>query len=394
MIKKEECDLIVEHNRSFNCKEEIINGVNTFQYNYFLASYVDFWNPFNQMENKIDTDITAYELRGITFVENKKGVFERTLFLNKFFNINQVEETMLYKVKDKKIKRIAIKEDGSAITFVNVGGEVLGKTKFAFQSDQAVLATQIYNQDEHIKKFVDWCLENDYSPLFEYVSSKFKIVLVYKEIGLKLLQLRDNNTGEFIDIYNLDLSAFNLDIADEVPYLNDNGHSITIEEIIEDFQTREGIEGYVITFEDGQMIKIKTVWYMERHHLLTEDISKENFVIRHIVEETIDDILAQVPVERTDDRKAIDDITEVIVNHVNDEAENILLIVKFFDGDRKKFYVDNKEYSYQKILMLSLSQKLNKEEIEEKLKKEILKKAFGYNQAIDFLKDLGYSKHE
>jgi hypothetical protein len=53
-------------------------------------------------------------MRGICFIFNTDGsLFKRFLLLEKFFNLNQVPESMYSIVKDYKIKAISNKEDGS-----------------------------------------------------------------------------------------------------------------------------------------------------------------------------------------------------------------------------------------------------------------------------------------
>lgn len=374
MITKEQADLIVQHNKSFNRKDEVINGRNVHQYNYHLACHKDFEDPFH--ESDIDMDIKGYELRGLTFVEQEDGTYKRTLFMSKFFNLNEIESNMLHHLKDKEIRRIAIKDDGSAIGFVKIGDKIFGKTKYSFVSEQAIAATEIYNKDENIRSFVDWCLENDYSPLFEFISDKNLIVVRYQDTKLRLIQLRDNKTGEYLDIYNLDLG--DLHYADEI-------EKISLNQIIDLFQTIEGIEGYVITFADGHMVKVKTKWYIDRHHIVTEDASKENFIIKYTLEETIDDILAQVVNQA--DREKIEEVSSKIVHHVNETVFEIQEIVSKFDGDRQKFFQDNKNHKFQGVVMRGLNDS-SYEYIEEQLVKEILKKTFRLNQAIDYLKDI------
>jgi T4 RnlA family RNA ligase len=377
MITKEQADLIVKNNEAFKRKDETINGRNVCQYTYLLASYNDFLKPIE------GSDLTAYELRGLTFVETDTG-WERTLFLNKFFNINQVEETLLHNIKDKKIKRIATKEDGSAIGFVKIDNKVYGKTKFSFQSEQAVAATKIYEKNEAIKSLVDDCLKNNYSPLFEFVSPFNKIVLPYQDENLILLQVRDNNTGEFIDIYN-DLD-YNGSKAPFIPI-----EDLTIESILEDFETREGIEGYIITFEDGMMVKAKTKWYFELHHLITEGVDKENFIIQHVLEETIDDILSELPPEQVLEREFVNDVTDVIVKYINHNANIVLEKAKTFNGDRKAFVEENKTYELFPILMKVITDPTI-ETAEKLLSNYIAKKTYKLENARAFLRNLGYER--
>jgi hypothetical protein len=82
-------------------------------------------------------------MRGITYVFNTDGSFNRHILLDKFFNLNQVASSVYSVVKDFKIKSIYNKEDGSVASFVKLpNGKVLGKSKMSFESDQAVGITE------------------------------------------------------------------------------------------------------------------------------------------------------------------------------------------------------------------------------------------------------------
>lgn len=62
----------------------------------------------------------------------------------------------------------------------------------------------------------------------------------------------------------------------------------TLDEVVACCNTDKDYEGYVITFEDCQMVKCKTEWYVRNHRIRTE--LRERDVADMVVEETIDDI--------------------------------------------------------------------------------------------------------
>ena len=71
----------------------VIDGFNISIFNYRLVQYSDFKNN------------SAFEMRGLTYVFNSDGsLYKRYLLLHKFFNLNQVPESMYSIVKDYKIK--------------------------------------------------------------------------------------------------------------------------------------------------------------------------------------------------------------------------------------------------------------------------------------------------
>lgn len=148
--------------------------------------------------------------------------FERS---GKIFKIDTVEVTvpesvnpemswMASDLKKNGIVRVANKEDGSAIRFLMLGGELVAKTKFSFESPQTVLAMQVVAQKPALRGFILKSLEQNLAAIFEIVSPFNQVVLNYKTTELRLLQLRDEATGEYQDIYNHPLvQEFNITTA-------------------------------------------------------------------------------------------------------------------------------------------------------------------------------------
>lgn len=114
-------------------------------------------------------------------------------------------------VKDLEIVRVADKDDGSAIRFLLLNDTLVAKTKFSLEADQTKLAMSIVDSDQNLKNFIIKSLELGLAALFEIVSPFNKVVLSYKETSLRLLQLRVESTGEYLNIYNNDLvKEFNI----------------------------------------------------------------------------------------------------------------------------------------------------------------------------------------
>jgi T4 RnlA family RNA ligase len=282
----------------FYSSETIIDGYKIVTFNYRLAQYKDFINPVGGIEN-------AFEMRGITFVLYPDGtLYKRFLLLNKFFNLNQVDETLYNNVKDLKIKNVYIKEDGSVVSFIRLpNGRVLAKSKMSFDNDQADVSNQIYNSNSNIKKFVNWTLDNDITAIFEYVAPDNRVVLKYYERDLILLRLRDNNTGEYLDLDDFSDKLEGISVAKKINHV--------LDELIDLAKTEKDIEGWVVQFVSGKMIKIKTEWYHSLHHLIMEDIHRENILIGHILDGNIDDILSKIDLNDTSTIDRINHITEV-----------------------------------------------------------------------------------
>ena len=283
-----------------------IDDFNISIFNYRLTQYSDFKNN------------SAFNVRGLTYVFNSDGsLFKRYLLLHKFFNLNQVEETQYSLIKDYQIKSISNKEDGSVASFIRLpNGRVIAKSKMSFQSDQAVGMTRLYNSNKELRDFVNWSLDNDIIAIFEYVSPQNRIVLKYSDEELILLRLRDNKTGEYLDLSNYSDKIGSIRVAPS--------GVATLDELIELAHSVEDKEGWIVQFENDLFIKIKTSWYCSLHGLLTNDLWREHILVNYILDDKIDDILGQIPEEEKEAHERIDKIIEIVKHSVTEKVTDIL----------------------------------------------------------------------
>jgi T4 RnlA family RNA ligase len=310
----EDCKLITQSNKTFRHKTEVINNHTVHQFSYLLATYNDFSNPI------ANSDISAIELRGITFVELKdetgKITYDRYLMLPKFFNFNQVEPTMYHNIQYDTPLLIQEKLDGSMITFINIGSNIIAKTKFSFDNDQTAMANDILNKDKHLYNFVSKCINDKCFPIFELVSPQNRIVLNYTTTELRLLHVRRMD-GTFEDIYaeSYDYKLDGIKLA--------RNYSYDLNDIIIFMDTIKDKEGWVVTYSDN-MVKFKTKWYFDTHRLMTGDVYVEHKVIEMILNETIDDVLSQLPEDAVQLRTFIDNINTIIAKYVDNRVENVI----------------------------------------------------------------------
>lgn len=325
----------------------VIDGFNISVFNYRLAQYKDFVTP---IENR--PDVKAYEMRGLTFVFNTDGtLFKRFILLEKFFNINQVPETMYSVVKDYKIKFINNKEDGSIASFIQLpNGRIIGKSKMGFDNEQANGINRIYKTREDIYNFVNWCIENNIIPIFEYVSPSNRIVLKYLKEDLILLRMRDSITGKHIDMKD------HLDKIGTIRMAPFEDDMMDLDTLIEVVAKQVDKEGVIVQAVDSVgkdfFFKIKTPWYMALHGLLTNDIYKENIIIEYILDDKIDDILGQIPENEKDAHDRINKIISVVKNAIDVKVSELKKSYKFFTSfsSRKeyaiKYYKKDPNFGY------------------------------------------------
>ncbi len=320
---REICD--THDNFIFYESKQKIQGFDVSIFNYRLAFQSHFTNP---IEGK---DIKAHEMRGLTFVFNSDGtIFNRFLLLDKFFNVDQTPCSMYSILKDYKIKNIFNKEDGSIASFIKLpNGNVVGKSKTSFESDQAIGIQKIYDEDKNIQRFVNWSLDNEIMPIFEYVSPQNRIVLSYANTKLILLRMRDNKTGEYLDINNFSKELDGISVVE-----SEDGH--TLDDLIELSKITQDKEGWVVQFQNGKMAKIKTDWYRSLHGIFMDEINRENSLIKLIVNETIDDVLPQIDAVKREEIKELIDKVNNYIKGVSNEVDNL---VSKYNGSRKDFAI-------------------------------------------------------
>lgn len=320
-------------NFNFYPTETRIDNFKVVTFNYFLCDYRYFVTPLRE-----EPEINARDMRGVTFVFNEDGtLYKRFLMLEKFFNLNQVEETQFHILKDKKIKNITVKEDGSLIAFMNLpNGKVFAKTQAGFSNEQSLEAMKIYNANVKIANFVNDSLKQNFTPLFEYVAFDNRVVLKYTGRELRLIGIRHNETGNYHPAHNT-----SAEIMYGIRAIERMEGLFTLEQLVDKMKSSVDIEGIVIQFEDNQLVKIKTDWYFNLHGIRTVNIFREDFVIEHYLSETLDNATQEL--NMTDDADAfafIERVKKAVHNWSDHIEKNVDILVDTYT-DPKGFYFGN-----------------------------------------------------
>lgn len=338
IITYEDGQEVCKHYKNFNFSEHLyqIRGYKISVFDYFICEYKDFANP---LPNK--PDVNGFDMRGVTFVFNKDGsLWNRFLMLPKFFNLNQIEETQYDKLKDKEIDHISMKEDGSLVTFMMTpDDELFCKTIRGFTNDQAVRGLQLLYELEEHASWVKTVLKMGFTPLFEYVSWDNRIVLKYSKTELRLIGLRNNINGDFIPASRI-TKTLSISIPETLFVVEEV--AATLDELIAQSKVKENIEGWVVIFKDGTMIKVKTAWYFNIHGVRTEHIFREDYIIRNYYEQTLDDVLCQLdPIEDKDAFEFVDKVTHAIdrySNHIDECVEEMTKLLNLtYENDWTSF---------------------------------------------------------
>lgn len=204
----------------------------------------------------------------------------------------------------------------------------------AGRSDVAKMV-DIWFSKENYKKFNKFCESNNWTASYEFCSLRQRIVVEYKEENLVLTAVRDNITGEYIyDPDELKEIGKEYDIPVVDSYLVTDQK---IEDIISETRNAEGIEGYVVRFEDGSMYKIKSDEYIRFHNAVSR-IKQEKDIVKIILNDEIDDIL---PILMDKDRSEIRDFADRVVNGINETTKQIVYYAKNNYSENQKDWAIN-----------------------------------------------------
>lgn len=118
-----------------------------------------------------------------------------------------------------------------------------------------------------------------------------------------------------------------------------------------ELKTNQMDEGFIVRFNDGHMLKLKTEWYLLLHKTM-EHLSSEKDVIRIVLDNLIDDAKAFMPadlIKKVDDfgKKIFDSMT-VMATAI---AWDVLATYDNTNGSRKAFaeYVNAQVIGHQDI---------------------------------------------
>ena len=219
---------------------------------YRLASYSDFCLP------------GALECRGHTFRIDADGnpLELASMPMNKFFNHG--ENPFVMGLDLSTIVEVMDKLDGSLISTViadSAVGHYFLKSKGSFYSEQAMAAKRLLETDEYesLRAFCLSMVLRGCTVNMEYMAPDNRIVIGYMKPTLKVLNVRDNNTGEY-------LHPEHVFVPDEF--------RVAVRPVPEDgeawlqsvYASQDDIEGFVARLSCGTWFKVKTEKYCTLHH--------------------------------------------------------------------------------------------------------------------------------
>lgn len=274
---------------------------------------------YNISNEKSFTTPAEKEARGISF-DKEGSIIARPL--HKFFNLAEREEVQPKNLDFSKIAGVFDKMDGSMITTGFMDGEFFCKSKKSFKSDVAVAAEAFCKSNQKYFDFAQYCSLAMLTPIFEFTSPNHRIVLRYEADNMTVLHIRDMVTGEYKMPWEVAKIAQKFDIPHNKPVF---GSEIDMVGLVSSLNSVEGIEGYVVQFQNGEMFKIKSKWYMDLHHVVT--FKRKRDIAKMVIDETIDDFIGYLslnaPQADLSDVHFINDFITGFISGIENEVKEI-----------------------------------------------------------------------
>jgi T4 RnlA family RNA ligase len=244
-------------------------------FNYRLANYGDFCNDH------------AIECRGHTFLipgDGWKPILV-SLPMEKFFNLE--ENPFVMGLDLSRVVRVEEKRDGSLISTVVIrngnSDTVHVKSKGSFTSEQAKAAYQMLNTgDEYwdFAKLVRSLVGSNYTVNMEYTAPSNQIVVGYRKAELKVLNIRHNETGGYLDPINAGFPSY---------WVAEWQEPKVTQDWVDKARTETHCEGYVMYFSNGLKVKLKNDWYVALHRS-KDEANNPRRLFETVLEEASDDL--------------------------------------------------------------------------------------------------------
>jgi RNA ligase len=279
------------------------------------------------MADTFDCNIRR-ECRGIIFDTATGDIIRRPF--HKFFNVNEREETQDHAVDLSRRHAILEKLDGSMIAPFIVNDEMIWGTKMG-ATDVAKPVEEFVKNNPVYADFARGLYTGGDTPIFEWCSRKQRIVLDYPEDRLILTGIRENVTGEYWTHTEMCEYAEIFGI----PVVRAFEPQTDMKAFLDYVAGLEDVEGFVVRFDDGHMLKLKCDWYIQIHKA-KEAILQDRNIVELILDQHLDDVKAHLPAEdrdrltqfENDFNVAIDKVARDIKSFITDKIGNM---------DRKTF---------------------------------------------------------
>ncbi len=220
----------------------------------------------------------ARECRGLKFAPD--GTLIARSF-HKFFNLGEKRPP---KEEPWDAAHVVLdKLDGSMIHPAMVAGDMVFMTRMGL-SAQSKKAWDMATPE--VRALSRNMLDAGYTPIFEFTSPDNRIVVAYEVPELTLLAIRKTRTGAYMPQAEVERigQQHSVAVAGSLGAVEDVANFWT------DARSLEGVEGYVVAFEDGHRVKIKADAYVLRHKALA-GLEYEKNLLAWVATDAVDDVL-------------------------------------------------------------------------------------------------------
>ena len=232
------------------------------------------------------------ECRGISFDKDTGNLI--AIGLQKFFNLNQREETQMSNINWFSHHTVMDKRDGSLIFPRYLKNRTYLGTRKG-DTDVAKMAQKFIKESSSgYIGFIEEMRQKKITPFFEFFCKENMIVVDYGQPSLILLCARHMENGSYLSQNELE------DISGKynIPIVNTFDVKLSVNSDFFNTASKEvDKEGYIIRFENGYTIKVKNEWYVNLHRIVSGLNTRKN-VCKLILDGTIDDVLPQLPRDR------------------------------------------------------------------------------------------------
>ncbi len=318
-------------------------------FTYQIPKFMDFAKPF------------AKESRGSMFLINTAtGAMESLVCIpmQKFFTYGENDNTKYIHLED--VKRVMIKPDGSLISsYTDLDGELAFKSKKMPAKNSelneilfSALSTELISE---IKQ-----LSLTHTVDLELTSPLNRVILEYKEASVTVLKARSLTTGEALELFSDEVKSLYPHIHAALPKL----YSLdTIKDLNskDKFLNLKDIEGLVIEMNNGEMYKVKTMYYLSQNRFANiQDFSKyDQLLVEAAIEETFDELRTLFHYRNRSENYGISEILsrmEIIEEKVANSYNPFVSLINDFYSEHKDLPI--KDY-IQKINEKEMKQYFN-----------------------------------
>lgn len=274
---------------------------------------------------------TVKALRGVIYNIHTTEVLARPFA--KFFNYGDDTHVEQFS-PDTLIMGAWDKADGSlGIQYTRPDGKQAIATRGSFESDQAIHATELLNNDPRYRKFLNTEANEIGTFLWEVVYKNNRIVLNYGERDdLILIGFTYLNDGHYQPPYQNTVD--NLPFVQQFPVR-------TLGDVLA-MPPRENAEGVVFWLDDQTPVKLKQEDYIALHRIVSSLNKKE--IWRQLSAGTYDEFVVALPDEFHQWARETADELMVQYDYIVEKAAIDFGNLRGFTSDRAAFAAEAKKY--------------------------------------------------